>query len=79
MALSGYCSSVSGVSQQTMRRRMVSAYWAASGFSLVTCAARLSAGAVSAWRLALRMPGVSSRLMGPTLSFRATKALLAAS
>ena len=61
-----------------MRRRMVSAYCAASGFSLRTCAARLSAGAESAFRLAVRMLGVSSRLMGPTLSRRATKALLAA-
>ena len=42
------------------------------------CAARLSAGAASALRLAVRMLGVSSRLMGPTLSRRATKALLAA-
>ena len=32
----------------------------------------------SAWRSALRMPGVSSRLMGPTRSPSATKALLAA-
>ena len=51
---------------------------AASGFSLSTCAARLSAGGVSARRFALRMPGVSSRLMGPTRSPSATKALLAA-
>mgnify|MGYP000214133197 CR=1 FL=1 len=36
VALSGKCSSVSGVSQQTMRRRIVSAYCAASGFSLST-------------------------------------------
>lgn len=78
MALSGECSRVSGLSQQRMRRSRASAYWAARGFWLDTWAARLSGGGASALRAALRMPGLSSRLMGPTRLPRATKALLAA-